>query len=119
MEPNKQRSNWMIVLVCVLLIGLLVAGSVLTGGEQGEKQLLETVERQSGGGSASVEKNPSGSAHLRDNDELYTVYDDSGVVTMYLTVSRETMRKIPTTAGARSTIIPFMITRPWACRATR
>lgn len=26
--------------------------------------------------------------HLRDNDELYTVYDDSGVVTMYLTVSR-------------------------------
>ena len=88
MEPNKQRSNWMIVLVCVLLIGLLVVGSVLTGGEQGEKQLLETVERQSGGGSASVEKNPSGSAHLRDNDELYTVYDDSGVVTMYLTVSR-------------------------------
>ena len=88
MEPNKQRSNWMIVLVCVLLIGLLVAGSVLVGGEKGEKQLLETVERQSGGGSASVEKNLSGSAHLRDNDELYTVYDDSGVVTMYLTVSR-------------------------------
>ena len=26
--------------------------------------------------------------HLRDNQELYTVYDDSGVVTMYLTVSR-------------------------------
>ena len=26
--------------------------------------------------------------HLRDNDELYNVYDDSGVVTMYLTVSR-------------------------------
>ena len=26
--------------------------------------------------------------HLRDNPELYTVYDDSGVVTMYLTVSR-------------------------------
>ena len=28
------------------------------------------------------------SVHLRDNQELYTVYDDSGVVTMYLTVSR-------------------------------
>lgn len=28
------------------------------------------------------------SVHLRDNDELYSVYDDSGVVTMYLTVSR-------------------------------
>ena len=28
------------------------------------------------------------SVHLRDNPELYTVYDDSGVVTMYLTVSR-------------------------------
>lgn len=28
--------------------------------------------------------------HLRDNDALYTVYDDSGVVTMYLTVTRGT-----------------------------
>lgn len=27
-------------------------------------------------------------AHLRDNDSLYKVYDDSGVETMYLTVSR-------------------------------
>ena len=26
--------------------------------------------------------------HLRDKDELYGVYDDSGIVTMYLTVSR-------------------------------
>lgn len=26
--------------------------------------------------------------HLRDKDELYEVYDDSGIVTMYLTVSR-------------------------------
>lgn len=26
--------------------------------------------------------------HLRDKDELYTVYDDSGIVDMYLTVSR-------------------------------
>ena len=28
------------------------------------------------------------SKHLRDKDELYEVYDDSGIVTMYLTVSR-------------------------------
>lgn len=26
--------------------------------------------------------------HLRDKDELYEVYDDSGIVAMYLTVSR-------------------------------
>ena len=30
----------------------------------------------------------SGTKHLRDKDELYEVYDDSGIVTMYLTVSR-------------------------------
>ena len=38
-----------------------------------------------------VEKAPLediNSVHLRDNPELYTVYDDNGVVTMYLTVSR-------------------------------
>ena len=38
---------------------------------------------------AHVEKTlPDKTLHLRDNEELYTVYDDSGVVTMYLTVSR-------------------------------
>lgn len=36
----------------------------------------------------TVEKADTSSIHLRDNNELYTVYDDSGVVTMYLTVSR-------------------------------
>lgn len=29
-----------------------------------------------------------GTKHLRDKDELYEVYDDSSIVTMYLTVSR-------------------------------
>ena len=29
-----------------------------------------------------------GTKHLRDKDELYEVYDDAGIVTMYLTVSR-------------------------------
>ena len=35
-----------------------------------------------------VEKTEDAGFHLRDNDALYTVYDDSGVVTMYLTVTR-------------------------------
>ena len=30
----------------------------------------------------------NGAKHLRDKDKLYEVYDDSGLVTMYLTVSR-------------------------------
>lgn len=40
---------------------------------------------------SEVVKNDGGEltgAHLRDKDDLYTAYDDSGVVTMYLTVSR-------------------------------
>ena len=42
-------------------------------------------------GTGAVEKAPRtdlNGVHLRDNPDLYTVYDDSGVVTMYLTVSR-------------------------------
>ena len=45
----------------------------------------------SGQASPDVEKEPLpdiNQVHLRDNDELYNVYDDSGIVTMYLTVSR-------------------------------
>lgn len=41
--------------------------------------------------SQPIEKAPVtdiNSVHLRDNAELYNVYDDSGIVTMYLTVSR-------------------------------
>ena len=58
----------------------------------------ESTESAAGAQAASgnkaadkVEKAPLediNSVHLRDNPELYTVYDDSGVVTMYLTVSR-------------------------------
>lgn len=56
------------------------------------------VESDSAGSAAasaesnqSIEKAPASeinSVHLRDNAELYNVYDDSGIVTMYLTVSR-------------------------------
>ena len=52
------------------------------------------------------------SVHLRDNPELYTVYDDSGVVTMYLTVSRGNDSENTNTT-------PPTITRPWACPAIR
>ena len=57
-----------------------------------------SAESAAGSGAASAsastgaeEKAPRtelNGVHLRDNPELYTVYDDSGVVTMYLTVSR-------------------------------
>ena len=47
------------------------------------------------------------SKHLRDKDELYEVYDDLGIVTMYLTVS-------PTTAGPRSIRTRCMTMPTWA-----
>ena len=50
-----------------------------------------------------------GTKHLRDKDELYEVYDDSGIVTMYLTVSRT-----PTTAGPRSTRTRSTTMPTWA-----
>ncbi|WP_296037935.1 CotH kinase family protein [uncultured Gemmiger sp.] len=73
----------------VALAGLCAGCAVLPVG---------STESASGSQAASenkaadkVEKAPLediNSVHLRDNPELYTVYDDSGVVTMYLTVSR-------------------------------
>ena len=47
-----------------------------------------STESAAGSQTASGNKADINSVHLRDNSELYTVYDDSGVVTMYLTVSR-------------------------------
>ena len=58
-------------------------------------------------------------AHLRDNESLYKVYDDSGVETMYLRYRAVIRRKAPTIAGAKSTSIPLMTMRPWALTATR
>lgn len=65
------------------LAGLCVGCSVLPTAE--ETAASEEVSTISG---TPVEKQPDDSIHLRDNDGLYTVYDDSGVVTMYLTVTR-------------------------------
>ena len=65
------------------LAGLCVGCSVLPPAE--EAAASEEVSTISG---TPVEKQPDDSIHLRDNDGLYTVYDDSGVVTMYLTVTR-------------------------------
>lgn len=73
----------------VALAGLCAGCAVLPAGSTESAVGSQTA---SGNKAADkVEKAPLediNSVHLRDNPELYTVYDDSGVVTMYLTVSR-------------------------------
>ena len=79
----------------VLGLGVALAGLCAGCAVLPDAGSAESAAR-SGAASASTgtgveEKAPRtepGSVHLRDNPELYTVYDDSGVVTMYLTVSR-------------------------------
>lgn len=71
----------------VLLLGAALAGwcagcSVLPAEETASSDGFSTAKAE------PVEKMADTGFHLRDNDALYTVYDDSGVVTMYLTVSR-------------------------------
>ena len=70
----------------VLLLGAALAGScagcaLLPVAETADPQADSTPAE-------AVETQPADGLHLRDNDALYTVYDDSGVVTMYLTVTR-------------------------------
>lgn len=73
----------------VALAGLCAGCAVLPAGST---ESAAGSQAASGNKAADkVEKAPLediNSVHLRDNPELYTVYDDSGVVTMYLTVSR-------------------------------
>lgn len=79
----------------VLGLGVALAGLCAGCAVLPDAGSAESAAR-SGAASASAstgaeEKAPRtelNSIHLRDNPELYTVYDDSGVVTMYLTVSR-------------------------------
>lgn len=68
------------------LAGLCAGCAVLPGGSADSAAGSEPAAS----GTADAAKAPAqtGVVHLRDNPELYTVYDDSGVVTMYLTVSR-------------------------------
>ena len=73
----------------VLLLGAALAGwcagcSVLPAEETAASDEFSTAKAE------PVEKMADTGFHLRDNDALYTVYDDSGVVTMYLTVTRGT-----------------------------
>lgn len=74
----------------VALAGLCAGCAVLP--DAGSAESADGSQAASGNKAADkVEKAPRtelNSVHLRDNPELYTVYDDSGVVTMYLTVSR-------------------------------
>ena len=74
----------------VALAGLCAGCAVLP--DAGSAESAAGSQAASGNKAADkVEKAPLediNSVHLRDNPELYTVYDDSGVVTMYLTVSR-------------------------------
>ena len=75
------------------VLGLLAAALALAAAMAGCAGQTDAAEStpQSEAQAGSVEKAPVediNAVHLRDNDELYSVYDDSGVVTMYLTVSR-------------------------------
>lgn len=74
----------------VALAGLCAGCAVLP--DAGSAESAAGSQTASGNKAADkVEKAPRtelNGVHLRDNPELYTVYDDSGVVTMYLTVSR-------------------------------
>lgn len=73
----------------VALAGLCAGCAVLPAGST---ESASGSQAEAGNKAADkVEKAPLediNGVHLRDNPELYTVYDDSGVVTMYLTVSR-------------------------------
>ena len=73
----------------VALAGLCAGCAVLPAGSTESAAGSQAASGNKAAG--KVEKAPLediNSVHLRDNPELYTVYDDSGVVTMYLTVSR-------------------------------
>ena len=73
----------------VALAGLCAGCAVLPAGST--ESAAGSLAASESKAAEKVEKAPLediNSVHLRDNPELYTVYDDSGVVTMYLTVSR-------------------------------
>ena len=73
----------------VALAGLCAGCAVLPAG--GTESASGSRATSGNKAADEVEKAPLediNGVHLRDNPELYTVYDDSDVVTMYLTVSR-------------------------------
>ena len=93
MTMGNQRRNRNAVSRCVAIVAAIVTtlscvacGNVTDSGSTAGKPAA-----QSQGKHEKVKKSDTQTldgAHLRDNDSLYKVYDDSGVETMYLTVSR-------------------------------
>ena len=76
-----------IAALMAILTVLSCAGCATSApGESGQSQSSDSSQTHEQV-KKSVEQSIDG-AHLRDNESLYKVYDDSGVETMYLTVSR-------------------------------
>ena len=78
---------------CVAIIATVVTtfSCVACGNAADSGSTADKSAAQSQGKHEKVKKSATqglDGAHLRDNDSLYKVYDDSGVETMYLTVSR-------------------------------
>lgn len=74
----------------VLLLGAALAGWCAGCSVLPAEETAASSDGSSTAKTEPVEKTADTGFHLRDNDGLYTVYDDSGVVTMYLTVTRGT-----------------------------
>lgn len=75
-----------IIATVVMTFSCVACGNAADSGSTADKSAA-----QSQGKHEKVKKSAMqglDGAHLRDNDSLYKVYDDSGVETMYLTVSR-------------------------------
>ena len=86
MEDKRLISRRRVLGLGVALAGLCAGCAVLPAESDSTGSAAASTEANQ-----SIEKAPAAdinSVHLRDNAELYNVYDDSGVVTMYLTVSR-------------------------------
>ncbi|WP_318792984.1 CotH kinase family protein, partial [Bifidobacterium longum] len=73
-------------LMAILTVLSCAGCETSTPGESGQSQSSDSSQTHEQV-KKSVEQSIDG-AHLRDNESLYKVYDDSGVETMYLTVSR-------------------------------
>lgn len=74
------------VLMAILTVLSCAGCETSTPGESGQSQSSDSSQTHEQV-KKSAEQGIDG-AHLRDNESLYKVYDDSGVETMYLTVSR-------------------------------
>ena len=88
MQEEKLIPRRTVLGLGVALAGLCAGCAVLPDASSGAESQAASEAAST---SQTIEKEPLtdiNQVHLRDNNELYNVYDDSGVVTMYLTVSR-------------------------------